>query len=360
LTERLLSFFPPEPGRFPLLPVIDSSPEWQPLLTEILARLDSLAELLGELSSGGDGFSALQNRCLSYCATLLALEEKDEQTKIYWYERRKKSLSLLASPIDVADELQLFYRQIACAVFASATLTTGATFDYFLDRLGLPQETETRVVQAPFCYEKQSLLYVPENDFPPPGTPHFQAQNQQLILSLLHASQGRALVLFTSLDAMHNCASYLTGTLSYPLLVQGTAPKQVLLDRFRDETHSVLLAVASFWEGVDVPGQALSCVIIDKLPFEVPSDPVLQARLQHIQDKGGNPFMHFQVPRAILALRQGTGRLIRSTTDWGVLAILDVRLFTKPYGRIFRQSLPPSPLTRSLDDVQRFFQSHEK
>ncbi len=215
------------------------------------------------------------------------------------------------------------------------------------------------MVEAPFAYDRQSLFYIPEDSFPAPGSSRCQTAVQQRILDLLLLSAGRALVLFTSLEAMRNCAASIGGRLPYEVLVQGTAPKQVLLDQFRQDTHSVLLAVASFWEGIDVPGESLSCLIVDKLPFEVPSDPVLQARLNHLRENGGNPFMDFQVPRAILALRQGVGRLIRSINDHGLIAVLDTRLFTKAYGRIFRKSLPPSPITRSLEDVGRFFNAGE-
>ena len=175
------------------------------------------------------------------------------------------------------------------------------------------------------------------------------------IYALLQISRGRALVLFTSFRAMDLVADYLQDRLPYPVLVQGTASRQALLERFREETDSVLLAVASFWEGVDISGDSLSCVLIDKLPFEVPSDPVIQARMKAIESDGGKPFFSFQVPRAILSLRQGVGRLMRSTQDRGVIGVLDIRLYSKGYGRIFRSSLPPSPVARSLGDVEKFF-----
>ena len=357
LAEQFGSLFPGEPGRFPLLPLIDTTSAWRPRTDELLDRLDGMADHLAGLGQGDDAWSALQNRCAEYGANLLRLREADDANRVYWYERRKKSVSLLSSPIAVADELQPFYDSVAAAVFASATLTTGGTFNYFLKRLGLPDCTKTRIVEAPFSYEKQSLLYIPEDTFALPGSGPYPAAAQKRILDLLHLSSGRALVLFTSLEAMHNCAAFVETHLPYHLLVQGTAPKQALLEQFKRDTHSVLLAVASFWEGIDVPGEALSCLIIDKLPFEVPTDPVLQARINHLREKGGNPFMDFQVPRAILTLRQGVGRLIRSMRDHGLIALLDVRLFTKAYGRMFRRSLPPSPVTRSLEEVRRFFEA---
>ena len=176
-----------------------------------------------------------------------------------------------------------------------------------------------------------------------------------MISRLVRSSNGRALALFTSLTGMRDAYEFLNHDLPFPVLMQGTAPRSVLLDQFCTDVHSVLLAVASFWEGVDVPGEALSCVIIDKLPFEVPSDPVVKARVDRVREEGGNPFFDYQVPRAILALRQGVGRLMRSATDRGVLAILDVRLFTKGYGRTFLNSLPSSPVTRDFAEVEKFW-----
>jgi ATP-dependent DNA helicase DinG len=178
---------------------------------------------------------------------------------------------------------------------------------------------------------------------------------------LLEISQGRALLLFTSFKGMDEMAAFLeTSSLPHPILVQGRSSRQALLEQFKKTTDSVLLAVASFWEGVDIQGESLSCVMIDKLPFEVPSDPVLQARMKAITEAGGKPFFDLQVPRAILTLRQGAGRLMRATSDYGVIAIMDVRLFSKGYGRAFRASLPPSPVVRSLEEVRHFFEQLEE
>jgi ATP-dependent DNA helicase DinG len=178
-------------------------------------------------------------------------------------------------------------------------------------------------------------------------------------VELLRYSRGRALVLCTSLRAMDSLAEYLLERLDYPVLVQGRGSKNALLESFRTQTDSVLLAVASFWEGVDIVGESLSCLVIDKLPFEVPSDPVIQARLARIDAAGGKPFVDFQVPRAILTLRQGVGRLMRATSDRGVIAIMDVRLFSKGYGHTFRRSLPASPVSRDMARVARFFQEFD-
>ncbi|MDH5298631.1 MAG: ATP-dependent DNA helicase, partial [Desulfobulbaceae bacterium] len=251
---------------------------------------------------------------------------------------------------------QALYGEVKSLVFTSATLTTGGNFSYVKERLGLPEETETLSLSSPFDYGRRALLYVPENSFPLPADPAFFQEAQERIYAILRSSRGRALVLFTSVRGMEATHQALSSRLPYPTLLQGTAPKAALLEAFRSDTHSVLFAVASFWEGVDVPGESLSCVIIDKLPFEVPSDPVVMARLERIKEQGGKPFFDLQVPRAILTLRQGIGRLLRSSSDRGVLAILDVRLFTKQYGATFRKSLPPCPVSRSLEAVHTFFE----
>jgi len=237
----------------------------------------------------------------------------------------------------------------------SATLSSAGSFAYVKDRLGLDEETAFLRFDSPFDYPNRTLLYIPESGFPEPTVRDYQDAINERVVDILKISRGRALVLFTSFRAMDGMADFLDGRLDYPVLVQGRASRQNLLNTFRDTTDSVLLAVASFWEGVDVPGESLSCVIIDKLPFEVPTDPVLMARIQIISDNGGKPFFDFQVPRAILSLRQGVGRLMRAATDRGVIAIMDVRLFSKGYGRMFLKSLPPSPVVRSLDDLAEFF-----
>ncbi|MFW2366861.1 MAG: ATP-dependent DNA helicase, partial [Desulforhopalus sp.] len=240
------------------------------------------------------------------------------------------------------------------------TLSSGGSFDYIRDRLGINSDAEYLQLSSPFDYTGRTLLYVPEPEFPQPTSAEFLDRAGGRVLDILRFSRGRALVLCTSFRGMDGLAGYLEEVLDYPVLVQGRGSRNALLKTFREETHSVLVAVASFWEGVDVVGESLSCVIIDKLPFEVPSDPVLQARSERIKEQGGKPFFDFQVPRAILTLRQGVGRLMRSVTDSGVIAIMDVRLFSKGYGRVFLRSLPPSPVTRSIDDIEKFYLGPEE
>lgn len=286
-------------------------------------------------------------------------EQAEQSNYIQWVERTEKNITLSATPIDIADELRatLFAGAEHC-LFTSATLRTDGGdggFGYFSQRLGIPEGTKTYSFPSPFDYRKRSLLYVPGDHFPEPTAPEYRNALHLEISRLVTCSKGRALVLFTSFRALDLAWHSLQDELPYLLLRQGTCSRSRLLDRFAEETDSVLFAVASFWEGVDVPGESLSLVIIDKLPFEVPGDPVIMARMERIKAAGRNPFMEFQIPRAILALRQGVGRLMRRTNDQGVMAILDVRLFSKFYGRRFRASLPGAPVSRAVQGVEEFF-----
>lgn len=358
--ERFALLFPGQRGRFPLAEIIAGHASWSQEVEGLAVGLDQLAALLAAQAITGEVWNVLSSRTVELAASLrhiCLLGEGTADRFVHWYERRERTITLSATPVRIADELeQTLYTSVQSCIMTSATLSTGGDFSYVKERLGLDEETETLQLHSPFDYEGRTLLYVPEKDFPEPADAAYADKVCQRVLELLEISQGRALVLFTSLKAMDMMAEFLESRLSYPVLVQGRASRQALLERFRETTESVLLAVASFWEGVDVPGDSLSCVIIDKLPFEVPSDPVIQARIQAITEAGGKPFFDFQVPRAILTLRQGVGRLMRSATDCGVIAIMDVRLFSKGYGRSFRASLPPSSVVRSLKDVRTFFE----
>ncbi len=275
---------------------------------------------------------------------------------VHWYEKRERAVILSATPIEVADELRKsLYSTVNSCILTSATLSSGGSFKYITQRLGLDESTELLQFSSPFDYQNRTLLYIPEESFPEPTHYEFLPLVGERVLDILTSSEGRALVLCTSFKGMDALADFLERSLNYPVMVQGRASRNSLLRSFREETHSVLLAVASFWEGIDVVGESLSCVIIEKLPFEVPSDPVIQARIERIKEEGGKPFFDFQVPRAILTLRQGVGRLMRSVTDRGVIAIMDVRLFKKGYGKVFLRSLPPSPITRSKSDIEKFY-----
>lgn len=355
--ERFFSLFPSARGRFPLPDLFAAQSSLDLLKETLLADLEFLAEQL-ELTSekNDDGpWKQLLPRCEELgenLAQITAQLDIEQSSHVRWFERSEKNLSLAATPIDVAADLQkTLFAQMRHCVFTSATLSAG----YFRQRLGLPEDSPSFVFPSPFDYKSRTLLYVPDSSFPEPNAPGHRERLHQELKKLLICSRGRALVLFTSFQALEQAWHSLRDALPYPLLRQGAASRQLLLKRFAEETDSVLFAVASFWEGVDVPGESLSMVIIDKLPFEVPTDPVLLARIERIKAAGGNPFFEFQVPRAILSLRQGVGRLMRRAGDRGVAAVLDVRLFTKPYGGRFIASLPPSPLTRNLRDVEKFF-----
>jgi len=358
--ERFVALFPVQRGRYPLTEVIARHNSWSAEVEELAVGLDQLALQLTSHATAGEVWNILGGRAIELAANLRHIclpQEKGCGRLVHWHERRERTLNLSVTPVQIAAELErTLYSSVQSCVMTSATLSAGGDFTYFKERLGLPAATETLQLPSPFDYVKRTLLYVPEQGFPEPADPACNDMMCRRVLELLEISEGRALVLFTSFKSMEMTAGFLeTSSLSHPILVQGRASRQALLERFKKTTNSVLLAVASFWEGVDVPGDSLSCVIIDKLPFEVPSDPVLQARIQAISEAGGKPFFDLQVPRAILTLRQGVGRLMRASSDCGVIAIMDVRLFTKGYGRTFRASLPPSPVARSLTVVRDFF-----
>ena len=363
--EAFMHIFPQTPGRFHLQSLFEtiSKETWGEEVELLASGITRLIDVLKSLDGQGEGWSHLAGRGQELFATLreiALLDEKEQQEYVHWYEKRERSVALSATPIKVAAELQEhLYATVGTCVLTSATLSSGGSFSYIKERLGLDEAVACHQFKSPFDYQQRSLLYVPEVGFPEPATEEFTKSVCLRILDLLKLSKGRALILCTSYKGMDALAAFLEVRCDLPLLVQGMASRNSLLRSFREETHSVLLATASFWEGVDVVGEALSCVIIDKLPFEVPSDPVIQARIARIKEEGGNPFFNFQVPRAILALRQGVGRLMRSSADQGVIAVMDVRLFTKGYGRTFLKSLPASPLTRELTDVADFFRQAE-
>ena len=353
--------FPRQRGRFPLPELIESTPEWGEEVTLLDQAIISLRKQLDSTALDSDLWDGPRRRCQELQDTLAKTTTELDRAFVYWAERREKTISLSAAPIEVAPALQKYlYSQVASIVFTSATLTAGGSFSYMFKRLGLPADTETMSLPTPFDYARRSRLYIPATGFPEPNSPNYTTAIHQDTLAILEASRGRALLLFTSINAMRQMHEFLFGKLAHPLLMQGDAPKASLLETFREQTDSVLLAVASFWEGVNVPGESLSCVIIDKLPFEVPSDPVIMARINRIKEENGNPFFDFQIPRAILALRQGLGRLMRSKDDRGLLAIMDIRLYTKGYGRLFLQSLPKSPIIRSIDEATHFFMENDE
>lgn len=369
LLEEFFSCFPRETGRFPLAGLFARQPELEKGRDNLQGALERLAESMEGLDSRDEPWEQyclraqeLASRLESITAETFDDPGQEENRYMQWYEKREKNLVLSATPIDVADDLRESLFSMVCkTVFTSATLSARGDFSYFLDRLGLPVDSMTMTFPSPFDYRNRTLMYIPAKGFPEPQAPGYNQALHETVAELIHLSAGRALVLFTSVQAMENAYQALQDRLAYPVLVQGSAPRHELLTRFASDMESVLFAVASFWEGVDIPGESLSMVIIDKLPFEVPSDPVIMARMNRIRAHGGNPFFDFQVPRAVLGLRQGVGRLMRCSDDRGVIAVLDVRLYTKGYGRNFLESMPPSPVCRDLQAVKTFFSmNHEE
>ncbi|MGD9561632.1 MAG: ATP-dependent DNA helicase [Pyrinomonadaceae bacterium] len=275
-----------------------------------------------------------------------------ERNYVYWLEKRGKGMFLRASPVDVSELLrEKLFDKVETCILTSATLSSNGTFDFIRDRLGL-DSAKTRGFEAPsaFDYEKQSVLYLPRA-MPDPRSPEFTQLAAGEIVKILKATDGRAFVLCTSYQSMNALFEIVSSRVGFTCFVQGSMSKAGLLDRFRETPNAVLFATSSFWQGVDVQGDQLSCVIIDKLPFAVPSDPVVAARSRFIDENGGRSFFDYSVPQAIITLKQGIGRLIRSTTDRGVIAILDPRLRTKRYGRDFLQSLPRMRITSTVDDI---------
>jgi ATP-dependent DNA helicase DinG len=284
------------------------------------------------------------------------LLEAADPAFVYFLELRGRGVFLRAAPIDVAGIVrELLIDRMKATVLTSATLTVEGSFDYVRGRLGVEHAADIRVASE-FDFTEQAILYLPRQ-MPPPKSPQFGEAVIREVLGLLERSNGRAFVLFTSYAMLRAVRDAIERDLPYPLLVQGTAPRSVLLTQFRSTPNAVLLATSSFWQGVDVVGEQLSCVIIDKLPFASPGDPITAARIEAITNDGRDAFQEYQVPLAILAMLQGLGRLIRHRTDRGVLAVLDPRLRTMGYGRRFLDSFPPAPVTQNLDAVTRFFAS---
>jgi ATP-dependent DNA helicase DinG len=319
----------------------------------LLAALKRMETELAALREKPEELVNLARRAAELRRELGFLLESDEKSYVYWFERRGKGIFLVATPIDVSEIMrEKLFEQFDTIVLTSATLAVGGRFDYAKHRLGISAAQE-KVLPQEFDYANQALLYIPKN-LPDVRDANFAARATEEIAEILKLTRGRAFCLFTSYAQMRDVHERLAGTVAFPLLLQGTAPRTALLERFRGTPGSVLLATASFWQGVDVPGSQLSCVIIDRLPFAVPSDPIVAARVRALQDDGQNAFAEYQVPKAVLSLKQGFGRLIRSRTDRGVLCILDNRIQRMQYGRIFLESLPEYTLTQDLADVARF------
>jgi len=353
--------FPEREGRFPFEQAerkgfLERNQEAYEELARAVKRVETE---LSALSPKPEEVLTLARRAAEIRRELEFLMESEEKSYVYWYERRGKGVFLAATPIDVSQILrERLFEQFDTVVLTSATLAVEGRFDYLKQRLGI-QPAMDEVLPQEFDFREQALLYIPRT-MPDVRDAKFSASAAEEIARLLEISEGRAFCLFTSYAQMKDVHQRVSAQVKYPLLLQGTAPRTVLLDRFRSTANAVLFATASFWQGVDVPGAQLSCVIIDKLPFAVPSDPIVAARVRALQEDGRNAFTEYQVPEAVLALKQGFGRLIRSKTDRGILAILDNRVRRMQYGRIFLESLPPYKTTQDLAEVARFMENHPK
>jgi ATP-dependent DNA helicase DinG len=309
----------------------------------------------GEIIEHSETADALARRADELRNHLRFLMRAGDPDFVYYLEFRARGVFLRASPIDVAGIIQrALFEKLRTAVLTSATLAVDGSFEYVRGRLGIAQAEELRV-PSEFDFRQQAILYLPKR-MPPPRAPNFAEAAAREVLEILRRTEGRAFVLFTSYAVLRTVQQFVEMALPYPVLVQGRAPRSSLIEDFRRTPNAVLLATSSFWQGVDVVGESLSCVIVDKLPFASPSDPVTAARIEAIHARGGEPFRDYQVPLAILTLQQGLGRLIRHRSDRGVLAVLDPRLRTMGYGRRFLDSLPPAPVTSDIRDVERFFQ----
>ncbi|MGA1841194.1 MAG: ATP-dependent DNA helicase [bacterium] len=322
-------------------------------LMDLISILIQLSSILEKVGTGCDPILLCYRKTQEIQNTLDFICDHNDPDFVFWGERRKNSVSLRISPIDVSDQLVThLFKPLKGLVLTSATLSTDQGFDYIKTRLGLSADYEL-ILESHFDYGKQAVIFNPR-EMPIPYQNEFLEQLGPQISRILKLTKGRALLLFTSYRNLEKVYNYLKGEgLEYKLLKQGEGPKEHLLDEFWNDINSVLLATSSFWQGVDIPGEALSCVVIDRLPFSVPTDPVTEARINWIRNRGGNPFQEYQLPAAIITLKQGLGRLIRHRQDRGLLVILDSRTYTKSYGKTVLKNLPKCPVVRTLDETAK-------
>jgi ATP-dependent DNA helicase DinG len=321
--------------------------------SSLLNALVRLETEFSRIKDRPEEINRLAERCKELRGAFEMVLESRDRNYVFWWERRGRGAFLGASPIDVSGLLrERLFDKVDSILLTSATLAVSGTFDFLKGRLGI-QNAREKIHASHFDYPRQALLYAPAH-LPDPREPDFARMAAEEIVQILKATRGRAFVLFTSHQQMRHVYETVRRRLRYPMFLQGTAPRTALLDRFRSTPHAVLFATSSFWQGVDVQGQQLSAVIIDRLPFAVPTEPVVAARIRLINEDGGNAFTEYQVPQAVIALKQGFGRLIRSESDRGVVAILDHRIVRKPYGRVFLESLPAYAQTNRLEDVRAF------
>ncbi len=356
--ERAHEFFerfPPREGRSPFEPAARASflEQNRTAYEELSRAVKAMETEIAAMPTKADELVNVARRAAELRGELNFLLESSEKNYVYWFERRNKGVFVAATPIDVSEILrERLFEAFDTVVLTSATLAVGGRFDFLKHRLGLKGARE-RVLPSEFDFKQQTILYIPPT-LPDVRDAGFAEKAAEEIVRLLECSEGRAFCLFTSYSQMNQLFELVRPRLRFPMLMQGSAPRSALLERFRTTPGAVLFATATFWQGVDVPGDQLSCVIVDRLPFAVPTDPVVAARVRALNEDGRNAFAEYQVPEAVLALKQGFGRLIRTRTDRGILAILDNRIQRMQYGKIFLESLPEYTVTRDIAEVQRF------
>ncbi|HUO61337.1 MAG TPA: helicase C-terminal domain-containing protein, partial [Candidatus Acidoferrales bacterium] len=330
----------------------------------VMNQLTKLFTELQAVPNKPDELFNLARRADELRAELGFIMESNDRNTVFWIERRasqqrgsrgaQQNVFLQATPIDVSPILKrALFERFETVVLTSATLSVANGFDYIKQRVGIENAREL-IVPSHYDYPSQAIFYVPP-DLPDPREASYTEKASERIRQLLEITRGRAFCLFTSYQQMQQIYERMLTVLDYPMLLQGTAPRSALLEQFRATPNAVLFATASFWQGVDVQGQQLSCVIIDRLPFAVPSDPVVAARVHALDEAGGNAFFDYQVPSAVITLKQGFGRLIRSLHDRGLLALMDNRILKKQYGKVFVNSLPPYQRTTDIRKVEQFF-----
>jgi ATP-dependent DNA helicase DinG len=319
-------------------------------------------QLSAMLSTKGDSKPTIEcfhRRSVELAQASREILEQDDPSLVYWYEMTPHAVFLQGTPIEIAPILgKQLYSRTPAVVMTSATLSIAGSFDYARQSLGTPENAKAMNLQSPFDFMKQAMIYIPKG-FPLPHEPSFCERMAEQALEILESTRGRALFLFTSYRNMNEMHQQLRDRLPYPLLVQGEKPKRALLAEFKEKVDSVLLATSSFWQGIDVPGEALTCLLIDKLPFEVPDDPLVAARMERMEEQGKSSFYAFQIPRAVIQLKQGIGRLIRSASDHGIIVLFDSRLLTKSYGRVFLKSLPSCRTVHSIGEIGGFISNAE-
>ncbi len=351
--KRLRLVLDPYPPRGPLAKLA-RDPKVQVAREHLLAMVIELEAGALAQAERSAGLDSVARRAATQRERLEELARAAEAEVVHWYELGAHGFAFHATPLDLSSPLRSLRKESGAAwILTSATLSVGGSFAHFSEQLGIDDAVELRL-DSPFDYAQQALAYLPPN-LPDPGNPDYGRCVIEILLPVLEASQGRAFLLFTSHRALREAAELLAGRLPWPLFVQGEAPRHRLLEAFRESGNGVLLGAASFWQGIDVVGSALSVVAIDKLPFEAPDDPVLAARLAALRAAGRSPFIEWQLPNAVIALKQGAGRLIRDVSDRGVLVLCDPRITSRGYGRTFLSSLPALPITRDPADVAALF-----